>query len=274
MKNASVCNAKFNVGDYVEVVLPTSPLKGRVGRICAIDTSNKAWPYEVYFSDRGSSGKYGEKEIAKAYNSAACNAKFKVGDKVKTDWKNIDHPNDVGIIEKVGIFALTGENDYIVKFSNGKSDRMNENQLTLANSRAINSTNPVVRKALNAVVCNSLADKANRMCKALLSDSFHLLQLADKSPASRDRNEVRSAVESFSRNLKGLKDVAKIADNGRFVETFNNALPKMELIAKDFGNVFNGINFVISSLEEMCQSSMRITNSCSPIAAKAMKQSH
>lgn len=132
--NAAV-NAKFKVGDRVYY-------KGKVG---VVERANSKFWYDILVDDELLTDV--DVRLLKAANSRACNAKFKVGDKV---W--VPAKQKRGVIRGV---SATG-NQYDVEFMGGGGAYVNEEGLeflqALGNSDAPVSANSVVRNAMAANV--------------------------------------------------------------------------------------------------------------------------
>lgn len=137
LANARAANAKFKVGDKVAVLLSTQYLEYPVAEV--FDGLGNVW-----YTLRG----YGDVKERDVASPALW--KYKDGTRVKTkDGKN-------GMVIGRAWDFYYKEPSYEVKFDEGgASSFCSQRFLRLANARICNSTNPVVRKALNSVATNA-----------------------------------------------------------------------------------------------------------------------
>lgn len=146
-KRKKAKNAKFKVGDIV--IDKSFPHSGRF-RIIRVDSDEQ---YSIQPLRGGAiTGEWEENLVRVRANSTIANAKFKVGDRVRLKGGNM-LGTIVGLtyVHRDALGTVDYPGDVSVRWDSYKFDvPVKTENLTLANSVACNSRNPVVAKALNA----------------------------------------------------------------------------------------------------------------------------
>lgn len=135
-------NAKYKVGDKVRII------GGGVETIASVHPKGQGTgfgPKEVdYYATRESDGFITDNDISGVANARACNAKFKVGDKVA--YSVFGQTKTGTVVEVAEKFHSEygneheGEQTYMVDFGKKPYSKTWESRMTLANSRARNAS--------------------------------------------------------------------------------------------------------------------------------------
>lgn len=194
--------AKFKVGDVVSVkreaaeMIDNPALARKRGRV------TKVLPGGYYEVD-GELGATGleltDAELTLA-NSRACNAKFKVGDRVAYYGKESALYRLRGKVSDVS--RIRGETFVTVDLDNGEEWGAPEKDWGLLNSRACNSVrsrNAVVAKALNACARNASPEygKIEDALTRMKAESLDLLRKLAALGAPVQGNEVSQVIEKI-----------------------------------------------------------------------------
>ena len=149
--------AKFKKGDKVRYLIGTDEDKAKVHTV--LETTMEGGREMVWFDDDGRGGNGIWADSLVKVNSRACNAKFKVGDRVQYKGTEGRLSNRRGTVSDVSVIG--GEVFVTVDTDKDGEWGAPEKDWVFANSRACNgvrSRNAVVAKALNACARNGGID--------------------------------------------------------------------------------------------------------------------
>lgn len=155
--------ANFKVGD--KVTIPSRPSLG----VCTIDDiAGEGFSGTTYYINTPVGLQKESESNLRAANSRAHNAMTDYGRELKSKIGSSSYPRKASIESgHRGEFTMYFPDgkfvDQYFKSLKEAEDFARQNGITITNRRACNSSNPVVRKALNAVACNALFKVGDRV---------------------------------------------------------------------------------------------------------------